>query len=171
MIDILKNNSKNARKLALHIIKNKLTPVFDLDGVLIDARHRQNTNEDGTLNLELYRINSTAKMIAKDKALPLLETVRILNAQNVKYHVCTARVICKNVKKWLDENQINPVKLMGRANNLDKRKDSIIKGTHFLGGFSVYSRRRMVLIDDNEKNCDTANACGLQSIHVTFKGH
>lgn len=167
----IRNNIKHARKLARHIIANKLTPVFDLDGVLLDATHRQNCNPDGTLNLELYRKNSTPELIAKDKDLALLEAVKILNAAKVRYHVLTARVPCKSTLKRLETAGIRPKSIMGRNGETDHRRDHELKGGHLLKSFSTRARKRMVLIDDNEKNCQTARACGLQSVHVPFKGH
>ena len=54
-------------------MKKKNIWVFDLDGTTIDSTHRQITNPDGTLNLDLWRHNSTRSKIFKDKLLPLGE--------------------------------------------------------------------------------------------------
>ena len=47
-------------------MKKKNIWVFDLDGTVIDSSHRQITNKDGTLNLDLWRHNSTRSKIFKD---------------------------------------------------------------------------------------------------------
>jgi len=165
------NSKRSAKQLARHIIAKKITPVFDLDGVLIDATHRQNTHPDGTLNLEHYRENSTAEKIARDSELPLLHTIELLNEAGIRYHVCTARVPCKNTKNWLTQRNVKPARIMGRAGESDHRRDHELKGHHFLKSFSTRQRTKMVLIDDNEKNCQTARSCGLSSVHVPFRGH
>lgn len=167
----VKNTLRAARQLAKHFIKEKTIPVFDLDGVLFDASHRQVCNPDGTLNLAEYRKNSTAKKIALDRNLPLIRAVKMLNEAGVKYHVCTARVACKHTRKLLADREIKPASIMARNGDGDTRRDFELKGSHFLKSFSTRQRKKMVLIDDNAKNCETARACGMQSIHVPFEGH
>ena len=166
----IRNTKKSAKSLARILIKQKLVPVFDLDGVLIDASHRQNCNPDGSLNLKAYRKNSTAEKIALDKTLPLIEAINILNAEKIKYHVCTARVACEFTRKLLADNNINPVSIMARNGDNDTRRDYELKSSHLLK-FGFRERRNMVLIDDNQANCKAARDCDLQSVHVPFDGH
>ena len=63
---------QNTRAAALQmtdaiLLDQSIIPIFDLDGVVIDATHRQAIHPDGSLNLEMYRKLSTAANIAKDQ--------------------------------------------------------------------------------------------------------
>ena len=180
----IKNNSVQARNLAQAIIDSGKTAVFDLDGVLLSAVHRQaiftpdhvalglcKDSDVGALNLQAYRANSTAEKIAQDKTMALIEAVEILNAASVPYYVCTARVRCTHTKKLLRDKNINPVYTMARSGEHDNRRDDHLKTAHLLARFDQRQREQMVLIDDNLRNCKAVQAIGLSAIHVPFEGH
>ena len=85
-------------------MKKKNIWVFDLDGTVIDSSHRQITNKDGTLNLDLWRHNSTRSKIFKDKLLPLGEFMRMLVATKDQIvWICTARELSKDDLEFLDK--------------------------------------------------------------------
>ena len=178
------NTRASAIDLALAIMASGKTACFDLDGVLIDATHRQNvyTAQDvtqglcglddiGALNLNKYRENSTADKIAQDKALAMIEAVHILNRNKVQYHVLTARINCVNTSKLLFNNGITPALTMARLGENDNRRDDDLKVSHLLKRFDIRQRENMLLIDDNQRNLHAVKQIGLQAIHVPFVGH
>jgi len=180
----LKNTSKAAQELASAIMQSGLISVWDLDGVLLDASHRQAVfSEDhhtlglctaeqiGTLNLEAYRALSTPENIAQDKSMALIEAIHILNANNVPYYVCTARVLCRSTKNLLKARGINPVWIMARAGEHDRRRDDHLKVTNLQARFSAQALRSMVLIDDNKRNLTAVQTLGLKAVHVPFHAH
>jgi len=68
--------------------------IFDLDHTVVDSSHRQATRPDGSLDLDHWRENSTAKLIERDSLLPLAhEWRKIQRKGNAKIIVCTARVM------------------------------------------------------------------------------
>ena len=68
--------------------------IFDLDHTIVDSSHRQATRPDGSLDLDHWRENSTAKLIERDTLLPLAhEWRKIQKRQGAKIIVCTARVM------------------------------------------------------------------------------
>ena len=67
--------------------------IFDLDGTVIDSSHRALANADGSINLDHWRENSTAKIIAKDKLLPLAKGWKEINRKHHTIVVMTARVM------------------------------------------------------------------------------
>ena len=67
--------------------------IFDLDGTVIDSSHRALANADGSINLDHWRENSTAKMIAKDKLLLLAKGWKEINRKHHTIVVMTARVM------------------------------------------------------------------------------
>lgn len=170
--------------LAMSLIKSGVVPCFDLDGVLLDACHRQATysmvdyiaarctNSDiGTLNLTKYRENSTAELIAQDQAMPLIAAIKILNNCGIDYHVVTARVACQHTRKLLLAKSIKPLTIMARQGEQDTRKDARLKTDHLTSSFSKDQLSNMVLIDDNMKNCVAVQAIGMRAYHVPFTGH
>ena len=167
---MITNNSKNARKLARKIIARNLILNVDLDGVLFCAKHRQLVKQDGSLCLENYRLNSTAEKVALDKSLALLETIKILNSEGVKYNVITARVICPHTQKLLNDRQVFPTRIMARMGEGDNRKDHDLKSMH-LSKFTRATRKRMILVDDNTNNIKAARALGLHTLQVDYDGH
>lgn len=138
-------------------------PVFDIDGVLFDARHRQATLPDGSLNLAKYRELATLENIAKDKPLPLIGAVHALNGANVPYLVCTARLLCDGTRKLLADYGVFPAELLGRDYE-DGRKDYELKAAALAG-------IKAVLVDDNKDNLTAIEKIGGLGIYIPFDGH
>ena len=68
--------------------------IFDLDHTVVDSSHRAATRPDGSLDLDHWRENSTARLIERDSLLPLAhEWRKIQRKGKAKILVCTARVM------------------------------------------------------------------------------
>lgn len=69
--------------------------IYDIDHTLICSKHRQLTDENGKLDLDHWRANSTQEKILKDKLLPFgADVARYLSGMPEGLHVaCTARVM------------------------------------------------------------------------------
>lgn len=167
----LHNTFENAVDLVDAIKKDRIIPVFDLDGVIIDATHRQILKADGSLDLDQYRANSTPILIDQDKALPFAISANTLTSAKIPFFVCTARVMCRSSIKWLSKRGIMPHMIFSRDGENDNRRDHILKRDHLTANFSKKQLERSFLIDDNESNLLMANAIGMQAIHVPFDGH
>ena len=167
---------QNTRAAALQLtdailLDQSIIPIFDLDGVVIDATHRQAIHPDGSLNLEMYRKLSTAANIAKDQVMPLAEVPQFLTDAGRSFFVCTARVMCKNSEKWLRKNGIKPTAVFSREGENDRRKDFELKEYHLTRAFSSLELSRSFLVDDNLANCQMAQRLNMKAIHVPFHGH
>ena len=167
----LQNTTASAYALVDMIVSKNLTPVFDMDGVFIDATHRQICKPDGSLDLDKYREMSTAEHIAKDKELPLVLALQILGNLGIEYHICTARVLCDNTKNWLKARGIRAGVYMGRDGLNDNRRDYVLKAAKLSANFCEKTRANMVLIDDNTANCKAALEIGMMAVNVPFAGH
>lgn len=164
---VIHNDAQQVGTLTAELVRfyeKGFLPVFDLDGVLFDARHRQSLNADGSLNLEAYRQNSTLENIAKDKPLPLLGAVHALNAANVPYLVCTARPLCEGTKKLLRDHGIAPIMAHGRGED-DHRRDFELKSQ----ALAAYGP--VLLVDDNDQNLEAIKGLGGYGIKIPFAGH
>jgi len=147
-----------------------LTIVFDLDGVVVDARHRQAVLPDGSLDLEKYKANATYDNVLKDAALPAIQAMQELTRQGKEFYVCTARPACMGTLVWLAKNGCSPSKIFARGVK-DDRPDYKLKHQKLTDYFTPEKRRDMVLVDDNVKNCEMALSIGMGAINVKFEGH
>ena len=84
--------------------------IFDLDGTVIDSTHRQG---DGSLD-DWHRLN-TAKNVALDSPLPLLDQMRDAIADDLDVIVCTSRVMAGRDFRWLDDHGIRGIDVLCRA--------------------------------------------------------
>ena len=89
--------------------------IFDLDGTVIDSTHRQG---DGSLD-DWHRLN-TAKNVALDSPLPLLDQMRDAIADDLDVIVCTSRVMAGRDFRWLDDHGIRGVTILCRDVNDDR---------------------------------------------------
>lgn len=175
----INNTSFNARLLVNLIQQENLIPIFDLDGVLLAAGHRISlykqadvdagkceANQIGALNLDHYRLNSTAKQIQQDQNLPLLEAVHLLNTMGIDYHVSTARIGCHNTLALLKNRGITPKVMMNRQGESDNRRDNALKIDNLNHHFDKDIFSRLILIDDCKANCQSFESIGSNAIHV-----
>lgn len=169
----LVNNGASAMSLFQSIQKNagKIMPVFDLDGVVFDATHRQICNPDGSLNLAKYREMSTAEHIAKDALLPLALVPQLLTMNQIPFAVCTARVACEHTRDLMFNNGINPYRIFAREGETDTRRDYQLKRDHLTNAYDSATLSKSFLIDDNKANIEMALDIGMRAIYVPFEGH
>ena len=173
MIVQFENKADNLAELIA--LLSTRTVFFDLDGVCIDATHRQILKPDGSLDLAKYRENSTARKIAKDKELPFLQALQHCVSRDHYHgvHIATARVMCPYTKKWLEKRGALPSSTISRDGENDTRRDHVLKHAGITQVLPYANqRRRAVLIDDNMNNLLMASDdLGMLAIHVPFAGH
>lgn len=163
-----KNNSQTVHTLLSLVLKHELKPVFDIDGVLLDATHRCKF-DNGILDLEHYRKYSTPELINKDKNLPLLDLVHKFNQIGVSYDVCTARVMCEPNRQMIASRGINPVNLMCRDGDRDSRRDHVLKRDKLTGIYTDRELKNILLIDDVKGNIRTMAALGCWIAHIDYE--
>ena len=83
--------------------------IFDLDGTVIDSTHRQGDTLD-----DWHRMN-TARNVALDSPLPLLDQMRDAIADDLDVIVCTSRVMAGRDFRWLDDHGIRGIDVLCRA--------------------------------------------------------
>ncbi len=167
---MLQNNELTARQI-ISAALNGARVIFDIDGVLATAQHRQITKKDGSLDLVAYRENSTATKIAKDQELPIIEAAKTLDRLDIPYHIATARVFCESTKKWLTDRGVNPRSVISRKGESDNRKDHDLKRSGIIANFPRSYFGKLLLVDDNSNNIAMANDLGINTLHIDFEGH
>jgi len=180
IIPQVKNTEQNARAIFQRIVRSNTTPVIDLDEVLFCAKHRQTLyskddvwrgkcgpDQVGQLDLDKYRSKTTRDLVMRDKNLPLLGLVTLLNDAGIDYHVATARVGCTHTLELLKSRGVRPRVLICREGEHDSRKDNVLKADGIRKHFPPCLRSRMILIDDNLSNCNTLRDLGMQVLQIT----
>ena len=137
--------------------------IFDLDGTVIDSTHRQGDTLD-----DWHRMN-TARNVALDSPLPLLDQMRDAIADDLDVIVCTSRVMSGRDFRWLDDHGIRGIDILCRAPS-DNRTCGFFK-LHLLHNYAkslglAWGRfiRDCVMFDDDKGVQDTLRSVGLRVI-------
>ena len=134
---------------------------------MVDSSHRQATRPDGSLDLDHWRENSTAKLIERDTLLPLAhEWRKIQRKGKSKIIVCTARVMGPADYFYFGSRGLFAETIISRREG-DRTPDDLLK----LRGLKRYAAehriswrrfcKNAVMFDDNSSVLQTLGANGL----------
>ena len=152
--------------------------ITDLDGCAVDSSHRQNTNPDGTLNLEEWRKHSTPELIAKDTLTPWGERIQELARRcDLTFAVCTSRVVQDADLKFIAQKfGIQRFsELIWTRPKTCLLSDAELKLKLFTSPKTICRNERLTealnlgklfFVDDLEPNCRVAEQLGLQAIQA-----
>ena len=137
--------------------------IFDLDGTVIDSTHRQGDTLDD------WRRLNTARNVALDSPLPLLDQMRDAIADDLDVIVCTSRVMAGRDFRWLDDHGIRGIDVLCRAPS-DNRTCGFFK-LHLLENYAdsigyTWARfcKTSIMFDDDKGVQDTLRSVGLRVI-------
>ena len=145
--------------------------IFDLDGTVIDSTHRQG---DGSLD-DWHRLN-TAKNVALDSPLPLLDQMRDAIADDLDVIVCTSRVMAGRDFRWLDDHGIRGIDVLCRAPS-DNRTCGFFKlqllhnYARSIGYTWARFAQTSLMFDDDKGVQDTLRSVGLRVIDPVNYNH
>jgi len=133
---------------------NQEVYIYDLDGTIIDSSHRVGINEDGSINLDLWRANATAENVAKDKLI--MHTYQhLVDTYKAGHYVilCTARELNQPDLEYIANNNIYYDRIISRPHG-NEMKDFALKKMQLSYLFQMPSIRKMRkwFFDDNKKN-------------------
>ena len=138
--------------------------IFDLDGTVIDSTHRQ-----GDGSLDDWRRMDTAKNVALDSPLPLLDQMRDAIADDLDVIVCTSRVMAGRDFRWLDDHGIRGIDVLCRAPS-DNRTCGFFKlqllhnYARSIGYTWARFAQTSLMFDDDKGVQDTLRSVGLRVI-------
>ena len=140
--------------------------IFDLDGTVIDSRHRQATKADGSLDLEHWIERNKPELIMQDLLLPLARVMRIIKRNGHKVIVCTARAYQIADEEFLAMNDLGYDVYLSRAAKGDMRDDATLKvqllNDYFRSqGFKSVKDAKPIMFDDNLKVIDAMINLGI----------
>ena len=137
--------------------------IFDLDGTVIDSTHRQGDTLDD------WRRLNTARNVALDSPLPLLDQMRDAIADDLDVIVCTSRVMAGRDFRWLDDHGIRGIDVLCRAPS-DNRTCGFFK-LHLLKSYAdsigyTWARfcKTSIMFDDDIGVQNTLRSVGLRVI-------
>ena len=131
--------------------------IFDLDETLIDSKHRNLRNSDGTVDLDHYRKFATKENIFKDTLLPLAQEAKRLYAEGKHYIIfCTARHMYDADYAYLKHHGLKANTILSRDRASPKHYvmgDAMYKAT-WLRPFRTlrqFAGKHMIMFDDERK--------------------
>lgn len=147
--------------------------IFDLDGTVIDSRHRQATKADGSLDLDHWIERNKPELIMQDSLLPLARVMRIIKRNGHKVIVCTARSYQIADEEFLWANGLDYDVYLSRAAKGDTRDDATLKtellNDYFKGlGFKSVSSAKPIMFDDNLRVIDAMIKLGVTVYDATL---
>ena len=144
--------------------------IFDLDGTVIDSTHRQGDTLD-----DWHRMN-TARNVALDSPLPLLDQMRDAIADDLDVIVCTSRVMAGRDFRWLDDHGIRGIDILCRAPS-DNRTCGFFKlqllhnYARSIGYTWARFAQTSLMFDDDKGVQDTLRSVGLRVIDPVNYNH
>ena len=139
--------------------------IFDLDNSVICSKHRQLTQDDGSLNLHHWMQNSTREKIMRDSLLPLAEVMKDSHSTGAIIAVCTSRIMSVHDFEFLEINGLFFDYIMCRSPD-DNRPDNAYKYdklSYFLAQYGLQAKRTR-LYDDNATVLEMARRMGIECI-------
>lgn len=127
--------------------------IFDLDGTVIDSRHRAVSKPDGSFCLDGWRRNCTAELIGRDSLLPLAHVMRKRFDEGHTVVVCTSRVCGEHDMAFLERNGLRFHHFLSRDDG-DMRADAQYKSEKLAAwaaeqGLPADWRRGAMMFDDH----------------------
>ena len=143
--------------------------VYDLDGVLVDTSHRYRNLSDGSIDLQFWFANRTAKQVARDRLLPLARQFAIDCSNPETYTIlCTAReyhvLDITFISKYLGKPNKLIMRPIGNTTSDNVLKRVLLSRLFNLRQFAKLHRR---LWEDNPRNIATLKSLFDQSFFVT----
>ena len=139
--------------------------IYDLDGTIIDSSHRAKYNEDGILDLEHWKQNSTKEQIFQDDLLPLYwQLVSDYKAGNYVV-LCTARELGKYDYEYIHSMGIYYDKIISRPKN-NITVDHVLKARQlrYFWQLKPFRKIHKTFYDDNENNLNAINKLGIGNV-------
>ena len=135
--------------------------IYDLDGTIIDSSHRIKLHENGSLDLEHWKNNSTKDMIFQDTLLPLYETLRwdYINGNYVV--ICTARELGKWDMEYIHSMGIYYDKIISRPKG-NITIDHVLKARQlkYFWQLKPFQKLHKIFYDDNLNNLQAIDKLG-----------
>ena len=127
--------------------------IYDLDGTIINSSHRAITNNDGSINLDLWREMSTKDYIFRDELLPMYWQLVNDYKNGDIIVICTARELNEHDLEFIHSMGIYYDYIYSRPKD-NPTKDEILKNAqlrHFWN-FKQYRKYRKYFYDDKIEN-------------------
>ena len=139
--------------------------IYDLDGTIINSSHRIKLHENGSLDLEHWKNNSTKEMIFQDTLLPLYNTLQF-DYKNGNYVViCTARELGKWDLEFIHSMGIYYDKIISRPKG-NITVDHVLKARQlkYFWQLKPFQKLHKIFYDDNENNLNAIDKLGTGTV-------
>jgi len=146
---------------------SKLVVAWDLDGTIVDSSNRIRFDQNGVFDLDYWRETSNDfEMVSQDKLLPLIEVYRSFKKAGYTQICVTARLMCENDFKYLEENNISFDMILHRGDSLEL--DYILKSKRLKDYFELSGRIPFMAFDDKEDNLRIFDKFGFRTFQANY---
>tara|TARA_Y100001937_G_C7109062_1_gene326605 strand:+ start:1149 stop:1658 length:510 start_codon:yes stop_codon:yes gene_type:complete len=139
--------------------------IYDLDGTIIDSSHRIKLLENGSLDLEHWKQNSTKEQIFKDDLLPLYWQL-VADYKHGNFVVlCTARELGKYDYEFIHSMGIYYDKIISRPHG-NTMVDHILKKNQlrYFWNLKPFKNIHKSFYDDNLNNLLAISELGIGNV-------
>ena len=158
-------------KLKTHFIPrilNFVNPkicIYDLDGTIINSSHRAKYDEQGNLDLDHWKLNSTKENIFKDDLLPMYWQLRNDYENGNIVILCTARELGKWDLEYIHSMGIYYDKIISRPKG-NTTVDHVLKARQlkFFWNLKPFQKLHKIFYDDNENNLRAIDKLGTGTV-------
>ena len=139
--------------------------IYDLDGTIIDSSHRIRLHDDGSLDLEHWKNNSTKEQIFQDTLLPLYRTLQWDYKKGNYVVLCTARELGKWDLEYIHSMGIYYDKIISRPKG-NTTVDHVLKARQlkFFWNLKPFQKLHKIFYDDNENNLRAIDKLGTGTV-------
>ena len=126
--------------------------VFDLDGTVIDSRHRYRSLPCGNIDLQYWLDNCTKEQTFKDTLLPRANTMRRVFNRGFHTIVCTSRTIDNYWLEFLDRHNLYSDAILARPEGCqdgDADLKEYMLDEYFAGLGTSIDCERVVMYEDH----------------------
>lgn len=141
--------------------------IFDLDGTVIDSSHRAEHDENGFINLPLWKEKSTKDFIFQDSLLPLYAKLQQVYKNGDMVILCTARELNKWDYEYIHAHNIYYDRIISRPIGNNTKDDELKKAQcRYLFNLPQYRDIEKWFFDDNWRNLDALADLGAVVSHA-----
>ncbi|MGB2552718.1 hypothetical protein ACPF04_06020 [Campylobacter sp. MOP51] len=144
----------------------KILILWDLDGTLVDSRHRTRVDENGGFDLDYWLKHCTAEFINQDQLLPLAAVFYSFANAGFTQILLTARVLGEADHEYLNKHNMKFDMILHRENSLEL--DEMLKSQQIQNYLVENDLIPFLAFDDKQENLEVFDRLGFRTMHASY---
>lgn len=147
-------------------LMKKLVVAFDLDGTIINAKHRARRFENGEFDIDYWKRNSTVENILKNELLPLASLFYEFKKTGHTIICVTARVLSEGDYAYFKKHNLDFDLIIHRENSLEL--DCELKNNKLKDFFEKNNYIPYIAFDDKLDNLKVFSDFGFRVFNANY---